>query len=320
MLGILVSVVLLKDRSSSGSVTQSPAPPPRLFRTTGSRVTPQVEWVEVEAKSVLNRVQGMPFRWSINPYRGCEHDCLYCTDGDTRVLMADGTTKPLGDIRVGDEVYGTLRGGRYRHYEKTRVFAHWATRKQAYHISLEDGTQLIASGDHRFLTNRGWKYVIGTEQGSTRRPHLTTGNYLLGVGCSPFAPPADDEYRRGYLCGSIRGDGLLGAYTYRDSKRKSRVYQFRLALVDDEAISRTAVYLLSFLCRRIDFSFRRQRPQPRDYARYGILREPAARQLDASLIGRLSLPGTGPLVSLQGSLMLKARIRAGFCEYTIRIP
>ncbi len=36
---------------------------------------------EVEAKSVLNRVpesSQMPFRWTVNPYRGCTHACTYC--------------------------------------------------------------------------------------------------------------------------------------------------------------------------------------------------------------------------------------------------
>ncbi|MBG6183811.1 DNA repair photolyase [Arthrobacter sp. CAN_A214] len=36
---------------------------------------------EVTAKSVLNRVSGnsgMPFSWTINPYRGCSHACVYC--------------------------------------------------------------------------------------------------------------------------------------------------------------------------------------------------------------------------------------------------
>lgn len=36
---------------------------------------------EVEAKSILNHVppaSQMPFRWTINPYRGCTHSCLYC--------------------------------------------------------------------------------------------------------------------------------------------------------------------------------------------------------------------------------------------------
>ncbi|MCT2359142.1 Rv2578c family radical SAM protein [Brevibacterium casei] len=36
---------------------------------------------EVLAKSALNRVpksSGMPFSWTINPYRGCSHACVYC--------------------------------------------------------------------------------------------------------------------------------------------------------------------------------------------------------------------------------------------------
>jgi DNA repair photolyase len=33
---------------------------------------------EAPCKSVINRVQGMPFDWSINPYRGCRHACVYC--------------------------------------------------------------------------------------------------------------------------------------------------------------------------------------------------------------------------------------------------
>src|SRR5437660_8780870 len=33
---------------------------------------------EIQCKSLINRVQGMPFKWSINPYRGCRHACVYC--------------------------------------------------------------------------------------------------------------------------------------------------------------------------------------------------------------------------------------------------
>lgn len=36
------------------------------------------EYVEVRVKAALNRVRGMPFRWSLNPYRGCWHGCAYC--------------------------------------------------------------------------------------------------------------------------------------------------------------------------------------------------------------------------------------------------
>src|SRR5215217_6108806 len=36
---------------------------------------------EVHAKSALNRVpkaSRMPFRWTVNPYRGCSHACVFC--------------------------------------------------------------------------------------------------------------------------------------------------------------------------------------------------------------------------------------------------
>lgn len=38
----------------------------------------EVEHLEVECKSALNSVQGMGFRWSLNPYTGCEHRCAFC--------------------------------------------------------------------------------------------------------------------------------------------------------------------------------------------------------------------------------------------------
>ena len=55
--------------------------------------------------------------------------------------MGDGTARPMGDLRVGDEVYGTERQGWYRRFVKTRVKDHWETRKTAYRVLLEDGCQ-----------------------------------------------------------------------------------------------------------------------------------------------------------------------------------
>ena len=33
---------------------------------------------EITCRSALNPVQGMPFNWTLNPYRGCTHACHYC--------------------------------------------------------------------------------------------------------------------------------------------------------------------------------------------------------------------------------------------------
>ena len=48
----------------------------------------QVEYLEITARSVLNRCKpGMPFRWTINPYRGCEFGCKYCYARYTHEFM-----------------------------------------------------------------------------------------------------------------------------------------------------------------------------------------------------------------------------------------
>jgi DNA repair photolyase len=38
----------------------------------------RVEYREEPCRSALNRVKGMPFRWSLNPYMGCVHRCTFC--------------------------------------------------------------------------------------------------------------------------------------------------------------------------------------------------------------------------------------------------
>ncbi len=205
-----------------------------------------ITFIESEAKSIINRVPGgaLPFDWTINPYRGCSHACTYCLWGDTSLLMADGRSKPIAKVEVGEQIYGTELRGRYRRYAVTEVLAHWSTMKPAYRVTLEDGTELIASGDHRFLTERGWKHVTGAEQGRDRRPFLTVNNALIGTGGFAPTPVEDEAYRRGYLTGMIRGDGLLASYEYRRrSGADGTVHRFRLALVDHDGLARTAQYL-----------------------------------------------------------------------------
>jgi len=220
---------------------------PAVVRTFDTPEFRDVTFYEVEAKSILNRVppaSRMGFDWTINVYRGCTHACTYCVLGDTPILMANGRTRPLADVQVGDAVYGTVRYGRCRRYMTTRVLAHWSTVKTAYRITLEDGTELVASGDHRFLSERGWRPVTGSEHGPDRRPHLTVHNNLIGTG--RFAPPPQDspDYRRGYLRGMIRGDGRPGHHSYqRPGRAHGDADRFRLAPGDLEALRRTRAYL-----------------------------------------------------------------------------
>ena len=63
-----------------------------------------IECIEVEAKSVINRVRGgaMPFDWTINPYRGCSHACTYCFARPTHTYLdmgAGGTSRRRSSSR-----------------------------------------------------------------------------------------------------------------------------------------------------------------------------------------------------------------------------
>jgi len=214
----------------------------RTFDTPGFR---GMTFFEVQAKSVVNRVpeaSRMPFRWTINPYRGCQHACTYCLQGETPILMADGRTKPLAEVRTGDEIYGTVQHGFYRRYAITTVLAHWSTVKPGYRVVLEDGTQLIGSGDHRFLTERGWKHVTGTEHsGPLQRPHLTVNNKLMGTGGFAEPPKHTAAYQRGYLCGMIRGDGSIGHYLYQRQGRPGDNGEFTFSKESETRRRMTAI-------------------------------------------------------------------------------
>jgi hypothetical protein len=67
-------------------ITDAPGTLPGLTRVPGlvrTVTTPEfadVRFHEVIAKSALNEVPRAPdfLRWTINPYRGCTHACVYC--------------------------------------------------------------------------------------------------------------------------------------------------------------------------------------------------------------------------------------------------
>jgi DNA repair photolyase len=54
-----------------------------------------IEFIEVESKSIINHVPGnyLPFSWTINPYRGCSHACVYCFARSTHTFLDMGAGK-----------------------------------------------------------------------------------------------------------------------------------------------------------------------------------------------------------------------------------
>ena len=81
-----------------------------------------VSFHEVHAKSALNKVPGnspMPFSWTINPYRGCTHGCVYCFARQTHSYLEfdtghDFDSQIVVKINVGDVLRKEVSAARWR--------------------------------------------------------------------------------------------------------------------------------------------------------------------------------------------------------------
>ncbi|MBO9626355.1 MAG: Rv2578c family radical SAM protein [Microbacterium sp.] len=78
---------------------------------------------EVLSKSALNKVPGasrMPFGWTINPYRGCSHACVYCFARGTHEYLdldggADFDSQIVVKVNVVEVLERELRRGSWQH-------------------------------------------------------------------------------------------------------------------------------------------------------------------------------------------------------------
>jgi DNA repair photolyase len=77
---------------------------------------------EVEARSALNRVpdaSAVPFRWTVNPYRGCTHACVYCFARNTHTYLdldagTDFDRQIIVKVNVARLLERELRAPRWR--------------------------------------------------------------------------------------------------------------------------------------------------------------------------------------------------------------
>lgn len=80
-----------------------------------------LEFLHVTAKRILNEVPGsspMPFRWTINAYRGCSHSCLYCFARPTHDYLGlgigeDFDRKIVVKVNAVDKLRSELRSPRW---------------------------------------------------------------------------------------------------------------------------------------------------------------------------------------------------------------
>jgi DNA repair photolyase len=106
-------------------------PPALPLRLPGAVVrtfdTPEfagMTFYEVQAKSIVNRVPGasrVPFEWTVNPYRGCTHACVYCFARNTHTWLdldpgADFDRKVVVKVNAGELLRRELAAPRWRGY------------------------------------------------------------------------------------------------------------------------------------------------------------------------------------------------------------
>jgi DNA repair photolyase len=125
----------------------------------------QVEYLEIAARSVLNRCKPtMPFRWTINPYRGCEFGCKYCYARYTHEFMDRDVNEFENRIYAKAAVAETLRRElpkiakreaiaigtatdpyqpAERRFGRTRSILEVFARERGWHISITTKSDLI---------------------------------------------------------------------------------------------------------------------------------------------------------------------------------
>ena len=77
---------------------------------------------EMGCRTALNRVRGMPFGWSLNPYRGCAHACVYCFARSTHPYLdldagADFSGRLFAKTTLLEVLAGELSSPRWRREE-----------------------------------------------------------------------------------------------------------------------------------------------------------------------------------------------------------
>jgi DNA repair photolyase len=113
----------------------------------------RVQYFEIPSRSILNRTKpNMPFRWTINPYRGCEFGCKYCYARYTHEFME------MDACEFEDKIYAKSAAAQLLRQELART-----DRKD--HIAIGTATDPYQPAERRFGRTRSILEVFARERG-----------------------------------------------------------------------------------------------------------------------------------------------------------
>lgn len=96
-----------------------------------------------------------------------------CLDGSTRISMYDGSTKLITDVSIGDKIISYNKNT--KSFEKDEILAIAdPSNKEMYEIEFSSGRKVIASLDHKFLTDSDYKSLSDIKIGDK----IVLGNNL----------------------------------------------------------------------------------------------------------------------------------------------
>src|ERR1051325_8588009 len=113
----------------------------------------EVQYMEIPARSILNRTKpGMPFHWTINPYRGCEFGCKYCYARYTHEFME------MAPEEFEDKIFAKAGSAHLLRQELRRV-------GPKEHIAIGTATDPYQPAERRFERTRAILEVFASERG-----------------------------------------------------------------------------------------------------------------------------------------------------------
>ena len=150
------------------------------------------------------------FEWglAIADSLALEMDEVYCLDPATPVLTADLRWVPVGELKVGDKLLAFDENSTHTDQRGWRVSEVLSTRRviqPTYKVTLSDGTETIASANHRWLVT----YPSGMTKFWAHTTDLKVG-YRVPRLIKEWDDP--QSWEAGYVAGVLDGEGTLGNY------------------------------------------------------------------------------------------------------------
>jgi len=151
---------------------------------------------EVLAKSALNKVPkaaALPFNWTVNPYRGCSHGCVYCFARNTHTYLDldsgnDFDRQIIVKINIGDILARELRRPTWTH-EPVAL----GTNTDPYQRA--EGRYRLMPGIIAALAESGTPFSILTKGTTARRdlPLLAVASQTVSVSMGVSIALADES-------------------------------------------------------------------------------------------------------------------------------